>query len=98
MKFQHSDVEQFFERTMALKVGNLTDEERPVFALMEAYGWFKLIDGNQTAKIQEIISHLLSPELRPALRTWYRRHGNKLNPRVMEFRDHLSRLAGERLG
>jgi hypothetical protein len=98
MIFQHQDVEQFFERVMALKVGGLTDEDRPVFALMDAWGWFRLSDGDQTAKIQEIISHLLSPAMRPALRRWYHRHGDKMNPPAMEFREHLSQLARERFG
>jgi hypothetical protein len=99
MTFQHSDLQQFYERVMALKVGGLTNEERPVFALMDAYGWFRLIDGDQTAKIQEIISHLLSPELRPALRSWYRRHGTAdANTVAKEFCNRLSELAGERFG
>ena len=82
---------------MALKVSGLPDEERPVFALMDAYGWFRLIDGDQPVKIQEIISHLLSPELRPALRSWYRRHGSADTISVFtKFRDLLSELAGEK--
>jgi hypothetical protein len=97
MTFQHPDLEQFYERVMALKVGGLADMERPVFALMDAYGWFRLIDGDQTAKIQEIISHLLSPELRPALRSWHGRHDRAdTNSGFNELRDHLSKLAGEK--
>jgi hypothetical protein len=96
MTFQHPDLEQFYERVMALKVGGLTDEERPVFALMDAYGWFRLIDGDQTATIQEIISLLLSPELRPGLRSWYRRHATTATNSVFtEFRDRLGKIAGE---
>jgi hypothetical protein len=95
MIFQHPDVEQFYERVVALKVGGLTDEERPVFALMDAWGWFRLLDGDQTAKIQDIINHLLSPALRPALRSWYHRYGDKMNPTAIEFREHLRQLAGE---
>lgn len=97
MTFQHPDLEQHFERVMALSVGGLPDDERPVFALMDAYGWFRLIDGDQTAKIQEIVDHLLSPELRPALKSWYRRHKTgSTNNAFNEFRDRLSELAGEK--
>jgi len=96
MTFQHPDVEQAYKRVMALHVAGVTDEEQPVFALMDAYGWFRLIEGEQTAKVQEIISLLLSPELRPGLRSWYRRHATAdTNSAFKEFRDHLSELAGE---
>jgi len=82
---------------MALNVGGLSDEERPVFALMDAHGWFGLIDGDQTAELEEIIRHLLSPELRPALRSWYRRHRTaETNTAFNEFRERLSELAGEK--
>lgn len=83
---------------MSLRVGNLSDEERPVFALMEAYGWFRITDGEQSAKVREIIEHLLLPELRPALRSWYGKSGNSMNPAALEFREHLSKLAGEKFG
>ena len=99
MTFQHRDLRQFYKRVMALKVEGLTDEERPVFALMDAYDWFRRIDGDQAAKIQEIISHLLSAELRPALRSWYRRHKRgSCNYAVNELRDRLSKLAEESFG
>jgi hypothetical protein len=96
MTFQHPDVEQAYKRVMDLHVAGLTDEEQPIFALMDAYGWFRLIDGEQTAKVQEIISLLLSPDLRPGLRSWYRRHAGKdTNIGFVELRDRLSELTGE---
>lgn len=99
MTFKHPDLQQFYENAMVLKLGGMTDEKRPVFALIATYEAFRLIDGDQTAKIQEIISHLLSPEWRPALRRWYRTHfpGNNKTA-FYEIRDRLSILAGERFG
>ena len=97
MTFKYPDVQQAYERGMALKVGGLTDEERPVFALMDIYGWFRVAEGDQSAKVQEIINHLLSLELRPALRNWYRRHGMAdTNSVFTEFRERLSELAEEK--
>jgi hypothetical protein len=96
MTFKHSDVRQRYERVMALEIRGLPDGERPVFALMDAYDFFRLIGDDRTTKIEEIISHLLSSELRPALRSWYHRAGDKMNPAAIEFRDHLSQLAGEK--
>jgi hypothetical protein len=99
MKFQHPEVEQFYQRLMALKLADLPEDERPVMALLDAYGWFRLIDGKQAEKLQEITCHLLSPDLRPALRSWYLRHPQaNCNQSFIEFRDHLSALAGEKFG
>jgi hypothetical protein len=98
MKFNDPQLQQHFERTMSLRVGNLPDEQLPVFALMDAYGWFRLIDSEQSSQVHEIIEHLLLPELRPALRNWYNKSGNSINPAVLEFRERLSKLAGEKFG
>jgi hypothetical protein len=96
MTFQHPDLEQFYERVMATNVGGVPVEEHPVFALMDAYGWFRLIDRDQTAQINEIIGHLLSPDLRPALRSWYQRHKSiEANQQFNGIRKRLSELAGE---
>jgi hypothetical protein len=47
---------------------------------------------------QAAFAHLLCSELRPALRSWYHRHGVSMNPAATEFRDRLSQLAGEKFG
>ncbi len=97
MTFEHSDVQQAYERGMALKVGGLPDEEGPVFALMDIYGFFRVAHGDQSAQVQEIIRHLLSPGLRPALRSWYREQKTiDTNSAFTDFRERLSELAGER--
>ena len=73
-------------------------EERPVMALLDAYYRFAFTDGEESPVARECLQHLLSPELRPALRGWYRRFGDKMNSSAVEFRDRLSGLAGERFG
>lgn len=99
MTFQHPELQKHYERVTALNVGGLAECERPVFALMDAYGWFRLVDGDQTAVIQEIIGHLLSPELRAGLRSWYQRQARgQSNATANEFRDKLSQLSGENFG
>ena len=96
MTFQHPDIEQHYERVMALSIGGLPEDGHRVFALMDAYGRFRMVDDDQTAMREEIISHLLSPELRPALRSWYRRHRTvNTNVAFNEFRNLLSAIAGE---
>ena len=73
-------------------------EERPVFALLDAWHWFHLTEGDTSPGATEAIEHLLSAELRPALRQWYHRCGGNMNPAAVEFRERLSGLAGERFG
>jgi hypothetical protein len=98
LKFKDEQLQKHFERTMALPVGNLPDEQRPIFALMEAYGWFRLTEGQQSPKVLEVIDLLLLSELRPGLRRWYQRFGDEMNPAVLEIREHLIKLAGEKFG
>jgi hypothetical protein len=99
MTFQYPDLQRCYESALALNIGGETDAERSVFALIATYEEFRFIEDDQPAKIQEIISHLLSSELRPALRSWNRTHfpGNN-ETAFYEIRDHLSKLAGESFG
>lgn len=83
---------------MVSPVENLTEEKRPVFALLDAYDYFRLTIGEHSPKITQIIGHLLSPELRPTLRTWYKRCRNRMNPAATDFREYLSKLSGEKFG
>jgi hypothetical protein len=98
VKFKDEQLQKHFERTMALPVGNLPDEQRPIFALMDAYGWFRLTEGQQSPKVLEATELLLSSELRPGLRSWYQRFGDRMNPAALEIREHLGKLAGEKFG
>ena len=54
--------------------------------------------GEDSPRATEAVEHLLSPELRPALRQWYQRWGDGMNENALCFRDRLSELAGERFG
>ena len=98
MTFQHPEVQRAYEQGMSCKVltRGFSYEERQVFALMDIYFWFQTTEGRESAKAQEIVSSLLSPELRPALRDFYERRSDSDAPAFTEFRDYLSALAGER--
>jgi hypothetical protein len=65
---------------------------------MDAWHWFRLTEGENSPRAAEAIEHLLSPELRPALRQWYKRWGDEMNENALNFRNHLSELAGEKFG
>ena len=55
-------------------------------------------EGEDSLRAAEALEHLLSPELRPRLRQWYRRWGCNMDSDALSFRDRLSKLAGEELG
>jgi hypothetical protein len=98
MTFQHPDVQQAYEQGMActLLTRGYSDDERQVSALASAYFWFQTIEGDQSPKVAEIVSHLLSAELRPGLRSWFRRKAMCDTTGFTKFRDYLSNLARER--
>jgi hypothetical protein len=85
------------ERVVRL-MNSLPEDVRPVCGLLDGYDWFSRVDGDDSAQAREALALLLSAELRPALRQWYRRCGSEMNPGALEFRQRLSGLAGERFG
>ncbi len=79
------------------EAGGFSDERRQVRALLAVHDLFQMLEGPHSSRVHEVIEHLLLPGLRPELRRWYQRSGADLNPAAIEFREHLSQLAGERL-
>ena len=65
---------------------------------MATHDWFRTLEGPHSQRVHDTIDLLLSLELRPGLRRWYRRPGANLDAEVTTVRDNLSQLAGERLG
>ena len=96
MKFNDTQLQACFERNFA-EAGGVSGEMRQVGALMATHDWFRMLEGSHSLRVHETIDLLLSSGLRPGLRDWYRRSGAETNPTAIEFRDHLSQLAGERL-
>jgi len=96
MNFRDTQLEACFELNLA-KASGVSDELRQVSALIATHDWFWMIEGRHSSRVHETIDHLLSPGLRAGLRDWYRRSGAEMNSTAIEFRDHLSQLAGERL-
>ena len=96
MTFQDSQLQQCYDIHLG-KVGNALGDLGPVYALIATYNWFAMLEGPHSARVHETIERLLSTEMRPALRHWYGRSGLKMDFIAIEFRNQLSRLAGERL-
>jgi hypothetical protein len=69
----------------------------PVYALIATHNWFAMLEGVHSARAHETIDCLLLAQMRPALRHWYGRSNVEMDSTAVEFRNQLSRLAGERL-
>lgn len=65
---------------------------------MDAWQYFAVTESEDSPRVREAMDHLLSAELREALREWYRRSGDDLNPNALAFRERLNALAGESFG
>ncbi len=97
MRFRDALLQKRFER-VTTSVQGYPPEQLPIWGLLDAWHWFRLIEGEESPRAGEAVELLLSPELRPALRDWYRRVGDQMNPFATEFRNQLSVLAGEEFG
>lgn len=97
MTFRDAKLREHCERTAALLSG-WRPEELPLIGLVDAWQCFSRIEGEDSPRAAEAMEHILSAELRPVLRQWYRRAGENMNEAAMRFRDRLSELAGEKLG
>jgi len=97
MTFRDPKLQQHCERTAAV-AKDFPSEQVSVISLLDAWYWFHLAEGQDSPRAAEAIELLLSPELRPALRQWYRDAGDTMNENALQFRDQLSQLAGERFG
>ena len=96
MTFSDAELQQRYDRTVSLATG-VPEELRPVFALMDAYDAFRILEGEDSDKVHEIIQKLTSPELRPALRRWYQDPIETMNASAAGFRQKLSQFVGESL-
>jgi hypothetical protein len=97
MIFQDSILRQHYERVISLMSG-IPLELRPVCALLDTYAFFRQAEGEQAPRVREAFYHLSDPDLRPALRQWFRFIcPNETNPTAMKSRQLLSEIIGETL-
>jgi len=97
MTIRDPKLQKHYERVVSVVQGCPPDQ-LPICALLDAWQLFQRIEGDASPPTREAMEHLLSAELRPALRSWYQCCGEDMNPTALEFRDHLGELAGERFG
>ena len=85
MTINNPKLKHHVERVCELTSG-LPMELGPICGLMDAYQFYARIDGPDSVQAGEALELLLSDELRPALRQWYRTCGENMNPAALEFR------------
>lgn len=96
VSFTDTQLQACFESNLADTDAN--DELRQLRALMATHDWFRVLEGPHAQRVHDTIDLLLSRELRPSLHRWYARPGACLEgAEAVATRDHLSRLAGEKL-
>ena len=96
MNFKDTQLQQCYDRNL-LEADDVSGDLRRVRALIATHDLFQMLEGAHSARVHETIEHLLSTRLRPGLRRWYQRSGAETDSAAVEFREQLSRLAGERL-
>jgi len=97
MNFTDPQLQKCYESNFA-EAGGFSDDLRQICALIGVHGLFQMLEGSHSPRVHETIWHLLLPKLRPGLRRWYQRSGAAKDPTAVALRDHLSQLAGEKLG
>jgi hypothetical protein len=96
MNFEDHQVRECYERNLSEMAGS-TDAVREVSALIATHDFFQMLEGPHSSRVHETMDLLLSLELRPRLREWYRRSNADLNATELVFRSELNVLAGEKL-
>jgi len=93
--FSDPKVQAHYDSTVAVEWGSCPPEERPVRALIDAYYRFEFEHGEDSPQVSELTEAVLSPELRPALRSWYLRMRPKIHGHAVIVRERLGQMAGE---
>ena len=96
MNFKDTQLQQCYDRNL-VETDDVTEGFRRIHALIATHDFYQMLDGAHSASVHETIEHLLSEGLRPELRRWYHHSGAGTDSAAIEFRQQLSRLAGERL-
>jgi hypothetical protein len=96
VRFNDSELQRCYESNLA-DVGPEPGELSQIKVLLSVRAIFANLEGEHSARVHETVDHLLSPELRPALRRWYRLANSGLDTSGLKLRDDLNSLAGEQL-
>lgn len=96
MNFDDTPLQICYENNLAAMRGAPAGLRR-IRALIATHNVFKTLEGPHSSRVHEALALLLSPELRPELQQWHQCAGAEMNPSIVELREQLGQLAGERL-
>ena len=97
MSFADTQLQACFELKLADQASGAPEDLREVGALIATHDWFRMLEGAHSDRVHETIERLLTPGLRQGLHRWYRSPGSNTGAAAIEFRNQLSRAAGEKL-
>jgi hypothetical protein len=95
LHFEDPQLKLHFEKVISV-MSTLPDDLRPICALLDAWHWFSVTEGEQSPRACEAVRHLSSQELRSALKAWYLR-ASYTNVAIDKFRHTLEQAIGEEL-
>ena len=96
MNFRDAQLQKCYDGQL-VEAGETSDGLCRVHALIATHNMFQRLEGDHLARVHETVECLLSAELRPELRRWYRRPEVGADRATVEFRDQLSGMVGEQL-
>ena len=96
LSFTDAHLQKCYDSNLAVTDG-LAQDLREIRALIATRELFQMLDGPHSIRTHEIMEHLVSAELRPALRRWYQRPAAETKSFSTEFRNALNKLTGEQL-
>ena len=96
VNFNHMPLQICYESNLAAMRG-VPAELRRIRALIATHNVFKTLEGPHSPRVHEALALLLLPELRVELRQWLQCAGAETDPAIIELREQLSQLTGERL-
>lgn len=96
MNFRDRQLQKYYDQSLR-EASDVSEDLRQIRALIATHEVFQTFEGPHSARVHKTLDHLLSAEMRLGLRRWYQRPGAETGSATVEFRNQLSRLAGERL-
>jgi len=96
MNLRDPQLQKCYDQNLS-EASDVSEDLRQLRALIASHDLFQMLEGPHSTRVHETIEHLLSAPMRPGLRRWYQRSGADTDSATVEFRNRLSRLAGEQL-
>jgi hypothetical protein len=88
-------LQQHCEKVISVMT-SLPEDLRPICALLDAWHWFRLAEGDGSHRVMEAVRQLSHPRMRSALKAWYLGQ-TKPDASTDNYRRTLEQTIGEQL-